>query len=120
MKTIQSLAAVAAMILTTTLAGLAFAQGADKSKTGLANPVKTAASVNDLTVGEIRRVDKANKKLTIKHGEIKNLQMPGMTMVFQFDNPALLDQLKIGDEVRFHAEHGPTGLIVTEIHPSGR
>jgi Cu(I)/Ag(I) efflux system periplasmic protein CusF len=36
------------------------------------------------------------KRLAIKHGEIKNLDMPPMTMVFQVKDVALLDTVKPG------------------------
>jgi Cu(I)/Ag(I) efflux system protein CusF len=57
-----------------------------------------------LTDGEIRKVDKDAKKLTIKHGPIENLEMPPMTMVFQVKDPAMLEQVKVGDRVKFRAE----------------
>lgn len=108
MKTIKSLAAIAAMTIAATLAGTALAQRVDKGK--------SAASTDELTVGEIRRVDKVNKGLVIKHGDIKNLQMPGMTMVFRVKQAAMLDQVKEGDKVRFRAEQIGADLVVTEIH----
>lgn len=77
------------------------------------------AQAMDMTEGEIRKIDKENKKLTIKHGEIRNLQMPGMTMVFQVKDAAVLEQVKVGDKVRFKVERGPTGLLVTDLQPGG-
>ena len=68
-----------------------------------------------LTDGEIRRVDKEAKKLTIKHGPITNLDMPAMTMVFQVKDVAMLDQVKAGDKVRFRAEKDGGQYIVTKI-----
>jgi len=56
------------------------------------------------TEGELRRVDRAQARLTIKHGEIRNLDMPAMTMVFRVADPKLLDGLAEGDKVRFDAE----------------
>ena len=55
------------------------------------------------------------KKITLKHGEIKNLGMPGMTMVFQVKDPAMLDKVKAGDKVRFKAEKIGGAFIVTQI-----
>lgn len=69
----------------------------------------------DMAEGEIRKVDKATKKVTIKHGEIKNLDMPGMTMVFQVKDAAMLDQIKKGDKVRFKAEKSNGAIVVTDI-----
>jgi Cu/Ag efflux protein CusF len=54
--------------------------------------------------GEVRKVDKATGKISIRHGEIKNLDMPPMSMVFQVKDPALLDKVKAGDKVRFTAD----------------
>ena len=73
------------------------------------------ASAADMTAGEIRKVDKDTKKITIKHGDIKNLDMPGMTMLFQVKDPAMLDLVKPGDKVKFRAEKAGGGLVVTEI-----
>ena len=65
--------------------------------------------------GEVRKVDKEAKKITLKHGEIKNLDMPGMTMVFQVKDPAMLDKVKAGDKVRFTAEKAGSAIVVTDI-----
>lgn len=70
----------------------------------------------DMTDGEIRKVDKDNKKVTIKHGEIKNLEMPPMTMVFQVKDAAMLDKVQAGDKVRFKVEKAGSGFVVTEIN----
>ena len=72
----------------------------------------------DMAEGEIRKVDLDNKKVTIKHGEIKNLDMPGMTMVFQVKDPALLEKAKVGDKIRFKAEKAGGAMVVTDIKPA--
>ena len=72
----------------------------------------------DMTEGEIRKIDINNKKITIKHGEIKNLEMPGMTMVFQVKDPVMLDKVKAGDKVKFRAEKTGSAFVVTDIVPS--
>jgi Cu(I)/Ag(I) efflux system protein CusF len=74
-------------------------------------------SAGAMTDGEVRKVDKENKKITLKHGQIKNLEMPGMTMVFQVKDPAMLDMVKPGDKVMFKAEKANGALVVTEIQP---
>ena len=66
--------------------------------------------------GEVRKIDKENKKMTIKHGEIKNLDMPGMTMVFQIRDISLLETFKAGDKVKFVAEKLDGGFVVTGMH----
>ncbi|WP_181014936.1 MULTISPECIES: copper-binding protein [Aeromonas] len=68
-----------------------------------------------MTQGVISRIDAANGKVGIKHEAIDNLKMPAMTMVFRVADPALLQDLKVGDAVRFHAENPAGKLTVTAI-----
>ena len=74
----------------------------------------TAASAS-LTDGEVRKVDKEAKKLTIRHGPIANIDMPAMTMVFQVQDAAILDSLKAGDKIRFQAEKTGGSFAVTRV-----
>jgi Cu(I)/Ag(I) efflux system periplasmic protein CusF len=71
--------------------------------------------VEEMSKGEIRKIDRESKKVTIKHGEIKSLDMPGMTMVFQVKDPAMLDSVKPGDKVKFSAERSGGAIVVTDI-----
>ena len=101
-----------ALLLAAALAaGAAHAQAATPA-------APTTASTADLTEGEVRKVDKENKKITLRHSDIKNLEMPGMTMVFQVPDAALLDKVKPGDKVRFRAEKDSGKLVVTKIEPA--
>ena len=68
-----------------------------------------------MTKGVITRIDEASGKVGIKHEAIDNLKMPPMTMVFRVADPALLEGLKVGDAVRFHAENPAGKLTVTAI-----
>jgi Cu(I)/Ag(I) efflux system periplasmic protein CusF len=77
-----------------------------------------AALAADFADAEVRKVDKDNNKLTLKHGEIKNLDMPPMTMVFQVKDPAMLDKVKAGDKIRFTATQEAGKYTVTEIQPA--
>ena len=79
------------------------------------HPAGTADRATAMTEGEVRKIDKSAGKLTLKHGEIKNLEMPAMTMVFQVSNASLLDKVRTGDRVRFRAEKGAAGYVVTAI-----
>lgn len=78
----------------------------------------TLALAADFTDAEVRKVDKATAKLTLKHAEIKALDMPAMTMVFNVKDAAVLDKLKAGDKVRFKAVNEGGKYIVTEIEPA--
>jgi len=69
----------------------------------------------DMTEGVIRKIDKTNNKITIKHGEIKNLDMPGMTMVFQVKDPLMLDAVITGDKVKFRVEKVGGAFVITDI-----
>lgn len=78
--------------------------------------VATAAPMADMTDGEVRKIDKTARKLTLKHGPIKNLDMPGMTMVFQVKDAALLDKLAAGDKIVFTAEEQQGAYVVTAVN----
>ena len=54
------------------------------------------------TKGEVKKVDTEQGKITIKHEEIKNLDMPAMTMVFRPVDPALINEIKEGDSAEFY------------------
>ena len=77
-----------------------------------------AQAAASLTDGEIRKVDKEAKKLTIRHGPLENLGMPAMTMVFQVKDLAILDRVKAGDKVRFMADKDGSSYIVTRLEMS--
>ena len=76
------------------------------------------AAASELAEGEIRKVDKDNKKLTIKHGPLKNLDMPGMTMVFGVKDDGMLEKVETGAKVRFQAEKIDGKIVVTKIEPA--
>ncbi len=84
---------------------------------GAAAPAAPAAAAPaaDMAEGEVRRVDKAGRKITLRHGEIKSLDMPPMTMVFQVSDPALLDKVSAGDKVRFRADQSGGNYRVTDL-----
>jgi Cu/Ag efflux protein CusF len=67
------------------------------------------------TEGEVRKIDKAQGKITLKHGEIKNLDMPPMTMVFRVKDPRMLETVSVGDKIRFSAEKLDGQYTVTVI-----
>ncbi|NBW49917.1 MAG: copper-binding protein [Betaproteobacteria bacterium] len=71
--------------------------------------------MSQMTDGEIRKVDKDAGKVTIKHGEIKNLEMPGMTMVFTAKEKSLLDKVQPGDKVKFAVINDGGKMVVTDI-----
>ena len=76
------------------------------------------AGAADMTEAEVRKIDTAQGKLTLKHGEIKNLDMPPTTMVFAVKDKALLGHVKPGDKIRFKATNENGKLTVVEIAPA--
>jgi len=69
--------------------------------------------------GEVRRIQKDTNKITLRHGEIKSLDMPAMTMVFTVRDPKWLDQFKVGDKVLFAVEKPVGGgYAITAIQPA--
>ena len=68
--------------------------------------------------GEVRKVDKEAGKITIKHGPLANLDMPGMTMVFRVKDPGMLDRVKEGDKIKFVADRMNGSLTVIQMEPS--
>jgi Cu(I)/Ag(I) efflux system periplasmic protein CusF len=77
------------------------------------------AGTKDMAEAEVRKVDKDAKKVTLKHGPIKSLDMPSMTMVFQVKDAALLDKLKAGDKIMFSAEQQQGAYVLTGIEKAG-
>ena len=71
-----------------------------------------------VTDGEIRKIDKENGKITIKHGEIKHMDMPPMSMVFHVKDKAVLDKVKVGEKIVFIALQEAGKMIATDIQPS--
>jgi Cu/Ag efflux protein CusF len=95
------------------------AAGAPAQHSGHGAPPKPAASAaNTLADGEVRRVDKAANRITIKHGDVKSIDMPPMTMVFKAKDPAMLDQVKVGDKIKFDAAKVGDDYVVTRLEPA--
>jgi Cu(I)/Ag(I) efflux system periplasmic protein CusF len=112
MKVIQSFVVSAVFAIAALTSVTIFAQAQmDHSKMG---DMKMDTS-RDLSDGEIRKVDKEAGKLTIKHGELKNLAMPPMTMVYQVKEKAMLDKVQAGDKIKFKVINENGKMVVTEI-----
>lgn len=79
------------------------------------NAAASVSAESSMSEGVIRKVDKENQKITIRHGELKNLDMPPMTMVFRVQDPELLETVNAGDEVKFAAEKVEGKFIVNHI-----
>jgi Cu(I)/Ag(I) efflux system periplasmic protein CusF len=78
-------------------------------------PAVQATATKDMATAEVRKIDKEAKKVTLKHGPIKNLDMPGMTMVFQVRDASLFDKMTVGDKILFTAEQMQGAFVVTGV-----
>ena len=75
----------------------------------------TAAAQSPQARGEVTKIDKANSRVTLRHGEIKNLDMPPMTMNFRVREGKMLDAVAVGDRVRFSAEKIEGSYVLTAL-----
>lgn len=91
----------------------ALAQSMDQAQQS--QPAAGASANMAMTRGEVRKIDAANGKITLKHEAITNLDMPPMTMVFRVEPADLLKDLQPGDKVQFHAENASGAIVVTHI-----
>lgn len=106
MKTISTIALSAVLLAVAPLSVFAAAHSAA--------PV-VPADASSAVAGEVRKVDKGAKKITIKHEELKHLDMPPMTMVFQVKDPAMLDKVRKGDKIEFVADKVDGSFVVIEM-----
>ncbi|MFS8047739.1 copper-binding protein [Rhizobium sp. BR 314] len=73
------------------------------------------AYAQEFTKGVVTKIDAKTNKVTIKHEQLKNLDMPAMTMVFRADDPAIRAKLKEGASIEFVAERVDGKLTVTQV-----
>lgn len=111
-------AAFAVTVAFTPLANADSNHGKDHAGHGTTATQGTSAQSAGVMEGEVRRVDKDAQKITIKHGPLAKFDMPAMTMVFQVKDPAMLDQVKAGDKVKFDAEKLGGAFTLTKIDPA--
>jgi Cu/Ag efflux protein CusF len=81
----------------------------------VALPLALPALAADYTKGTVQKVDTKAKKLTIRHEELANLDMPAMTMVFVVADPAMLETAKEGQAIEFVAERIRGKLTVVKM-----
>jgi Cu/Ag efflux protein CusF len=77
-----------------------------------------AVAASPMTDGEVKKVDKAAARITLKHGEIKSLDIPAMTMAYRVKDPAMLDKVQPGQHVRFSVERIDSQYTVVQLEPA--
>jgi len=100
---------------TVAVSATAYAAGDTGNMNTAGGAQQGAADAKNMSHGEVKKVDNAAGKLTIKHGPLKNLDMEAMTMVFKVKDPAMLSQVKVGDKIDFVAEEIDGALTVTKL-----
>lgn len=89
-----------------------------QSEQASAGHVSHVGDPSALADGVVLSVDRTGKSVTISHGPLLNLGMPPMTMGFQVEDPAVLERVKPGDKVRFHADVVGGSYTVMSIEPA--
>lgn len=105
------------VIVVPTLAAVSVAAGPQTTIEIAANHAANASDAKDMASGEVRRIEKTQNTITLKHGAISAIAMPPMTMTFKVREPALLDKVQVGDKVLFRAEvarDGTTYVVALE------
>jgi Cu(I)/Ag(I) efflux system protein CusF len=112
MNTLSKLAIAAVVAFSSAATALAQDSGHGSHA---AHAVTRGGVEGQLVDGEVKKVDKEAAKLTLRHGELKALGMPAMTMAFRAKDPAMLDQVKVGDKVKFMAEKVNGAITVVHL-----
>ncbi len=110
--------AVAARTSDGAAAAHAHATAGKSLATATATPGSAPTATSALADGEVRKVDVAAGKITLRHGEVRSIDMPPMTMAYTVTDPSLLDGRKVGERVRFAAERRNGAYLVTRIEPA--
>lgn len=65
--------------------------------------------------GVVKKIDKTSGKVTLSHGPLTNLGMPAMTMAFNLKETTWVDQMRVGDKIRFVADEVNGALTVVNF-----
>lgn len=107
--------ALSALITSIALSAPVWAQQKADEHAGHHAASNPTATADEMTDAEVRKVDVDAAKITLKHGDIKSLEMPAMTMVFNVRDKAILGQVKAGDKVKFKAVNEVGKFTVTDL-----
>ena len=68
-----------------------------------------------LTDAEVKKVDPASGRITLKHGALENVGMPPMTMAFKAKDAAMLAEVHAGDKVKVRVENVSGTLTIVRL-----
>jgi len=114
----KNLVSIAVGLVLASSASAFAAGGMSRTETKEGAAPEASAPATGMSQGEVKKVDAAAGKLTIKHGPLENLGMDAMTMVFRVKDPTMLQQVAIGDKIDFVAEQVNGALTVTKLQKS--
>jgi Cu(I)/Ag(I) efflux system periplasmic protein CusF len=103
------------IVATAFLSLFALSSTAQTTAPAASAPAASAPAAKEMADAEVRKVDKEAKKVTLKHGPIKNLDMPSMTMVFQVRDEKLFEKLTAGEKIKFSAEQLQGAYVITAV-----
>jgi len=78
-------------------------------------PLISSAEEVVWTKGEVTAIDTELGKITVRHEEIKNLDMPPMRMIFGVTDPAMIASLKVGDKREFYFIDQNGRLMIRQV-----
>ena len=102
--------------LLSAIAMVSMLSGTALSTVHAAETAPSSAAV--MSQAEVRKIDTANQKITLRHGPLANIGMPPMTMVFTVQDATQLDGLKVGDKVQFVAKQQGSQFVATDLKPA--
>lgn len=71
-----------------------------------ASPAKPGTATDStLADGVVKKVDRQTGMVSLKHGELKDIGMPAMTMAYRAKDAAMVEQAKAGEKVKFRLEN---------------
>lgn len=118
MKMNQLIAAAAAVLATGAFAMPALAAG-DMSGMDMSGMKMSSGGAAEshaaLTDAEVKKVDAASGKITLKHGALENVGMPPMTMAFNAKDAAMLAEVHAGDKVKVRVENVNGTLTIVKL-----
>ena len=81
----------------------------------ISNVSQLIADQPEWIAAEVRNIDLENARVTLRHQEIKSLNMSAMTMGFAAEDVSILKDIKIGDSVVFSVVRKEGRLLITEL-----
>lgn len=112
------IATTAAVLAISAFAAPAFAAGemSGMDMSGMKMSSDGSAAPNAaLTDAEVKKVDAASGKVTLKHGALDNVGMPPMTMAFKAKDAAMVKQIKEGDKVKVRVEEVNGTMTIVKL-----